>query len=104
VSPPPARAVAHLGLGAFFVAVARLDDPTLHNVPVGAGDGVVASASYEARAAGVRSAMTVTEARRLCPDLVVVGVDLARCRQVADESAAEAEVATGLRNAVATAA
>ena len=75
--------IAHVDLDSFFVSVARLDDESLLGRPVAVGSRVVASASYEARAAGVRSAMPVVEARRRCADLVVVDVDLGRCREVA---------------------
>ena len=63
-------------MDSFFVEVERLDDPALRGRPVAVGGagprGVVASASYEARAFGVRSAQPTAVARRLCPQLVVV--------------------------------
>lgn len=63
-------------MDAFFVEVERLKDPTLRARPVAVGGtgkrGVIASASYEARAFGVRSAQPTALARKLCRDLVVV--------------------------------
>ncbi len=70
-------AIIHIDLDAFFVAVERLDDLSLIGVPVIVGGrpearGVVSSASYEARAFGVHSAMPTAQALRLCPRAILV--------------------------------
>jgi DNA polymerase-4 len=71
------RAIVHLDLDAFFAAVEVLEDASLADKPVIVGGspegrGVVASASYPARAFGVRSAMPTYRALRLCPEAVVL--------------------------------
>jgi DNA polymerase-4 len=62
----------HVDIDAFFASVEQLLDPRRRGRPVAVGSGVVASASYEARARGVRNGMPLAQARRLCPDLVVL--------------------------------
>ncbi len=110
---PARRWVAHVDMDAFFASVEQQDDPTLRGRPVIVGNsplsveklrefaleaqklarppeyirgvrGVVASASYEVRAHGVRSAMPLAKALVLCPDAVVLVGRFDRYREVAD--------------------
>jgi DNA polymerase IV len=64
--------ILHADLDAFFAAVEQRDDPRLRGRPVLVGAGVVLAPSYEAKAHGVRTAMTISRARRLCPCAIVV--------------------------------
>ncbi|MCL4079076.1 DNA polymerase IV [Coriobacteriia bacterium Es71-Z0120] len=84
------RAILHIDMDAFFASVEQLDDPRLRGRPVIVGGdpssrGVVATASYEARAFGVRSAMASATAARLCPDAVWVRPRFERYREVAED-------------------
>ena len=80
------RTVIHFDMDAFFASVEQLDDPSLRGRPVLVGArsrrGVVTAASYEARPSGVRSAMSMVEALRRCPDAVVVPPRRARYVEV----------------------
>ena len=64
--------ILHADVDSFFASVEQRDDPRLRGRPVIVGGGVVLAASYEAKAFGVRTAMGGRQARRLCPDAVVV--------------------------------
>jgi DNA polymerase-4 len=64
--------ILHADVDAFFAAVEQRDDPRLRGRPVLVGAGVVLAASYEAKAHGVDTAMSLARARRLCPRAIVV--------------------------------
>jgi DNA polymerase-4 len=64
--------ILHADVDAFFASVEQRDNPDLRGLPVIVGAGVVLAASYEAKAYGVRTAMSAARARRLCPDGTVV--------------------------------
>ena len=86
----PARRIIHLDMDAFYASVEQRDDPALRGRPVAVGGrpesrGVVAAASYEARAFGVRSAMPMARAVRLCPELAIVRPDFAKYRAVSGQ-------------------
>ena len=80
------RKIIHIDMDAFFAAVEQRDNPDLRGKPVAVGfdgpRGVVATASYEARRYGVHSAMAMAKAKRLCPELVVIGSDHAHYKEV----------------------
>ncbi|SEW01681.1 DNA polymerase-4 [Chryseobacterium wanjuense] len=72
------RAIVHMDLDTFFVSCERRNNSQLQGIPliIGGGDrGVVASCSYEARKFGVRSAMPIRMAQRLCPDARIIRGD-----------------------------
>ena len=73
------RIIFHIDLNAFFASCEEAEDKTLKNLPLGIGGrsdrGVLTTANYNARKFGVRSAMSVIEAKRLCPNLVILPVN-----------------------------
>jgi len=81
-------AIAHVDCDAFYAAIEKRDNPSLRDkaLIVGGGKrGVVATACYVARTFGVKSAMPMFQARRLCPDAVVVPPDMAKYVRVGRE-------------------
>ena len=64
----------HYDMDAFFAAIEQRDNKELRGKPIAIGHGVVTTASYEARKYGVKSAMPTVQAKRLCPNLIVVSL------------------------------
>ncbi len=90
MSEKSSRRIMHIDLDAFFVAVEQVLDPELRGKPVVVGGrperrGVVAAASYEARAFGVHSAMPLITAFRLCPQAIFIQGDFARYREASQK-------------------
>lgn len=82
-----ARIIFHIDIDAFYAAVEQIDNPSLKGKPVivGAkpgGRGVVSTCSYEARKYGVKSAMPISQAYRLCPNGIYLPVRMSRYLQV----------------------
>jgi DNA polymerase-4 len=86
------RSIIHLDMDAFYASVEQLDHPAYRGRPVvvgadprgGKGRGVVSACSYEARPFGVRSAMPITRAYRLCPQAIYVRPRMSRYAEMSD--------------------
>jgi DNA polymerase IV len=84
------RRILHVDMDAFYASVEQRDNESLRGNPVAVGGpaasrGVVAAASYEARRFGVRSAMPMARAVRLCPHLLVVPPDFRKYKAVSSQ-------------------
>ena len=80
-----AGTILHADADSFFASVEQRDDRRLRGRPVIVGGGVVLAASYEAKARGVRTAMGGREARRLCPEAIVVPPRMAAYTQASKD-------------------
>ena len=84
------RRIIHIDMDAFYASVEQRDNPALRGKPLAVGGspesrGVVAAASYEARKYGVRSALPMARAVRLCPELLIVPPDFAKYREASQK-------------------
>ncbi len=92
VNPTP-RIILHADMDCFYAAVEMHDHPQYAALPVvvgadpqgGTGRGVVSTCSYEARAYGIRSAMPISHAYRLCPDAIFLRPRMIRYGEVSEE-------------------
>ena len=81
-----ARVILHLDMNSFFASVEQAHDPSLKGIPMAvAGNpkerrGILVTCSYEARAFGIYTTMTVGEAKRICPELVILPPDFEKYR------------------------
>src|SRR6187397_3371980 len=85
------RKIIHVDMDAFYASIEQRDNPEYRGKPIAVGGspegrgGVVATASYEARKFGVRSAMSSKKAKQLCPDLIFVFPRFAVYQEVSKE-------------------
>jgi DNA polymerase-4 len=89
LSDLPILKIIHVDMDAFYASVEQMDNPELKGKPLAVGGGgkrgVVSAASYEARKFGVRSALSGTQARRNCPDLIFVKPRFERYNEISKQ-------------------
>jgi DNA polymerase IV len=85
VRPEGTATILHADLDAFYASVEQLLDPSLRGKAIAVGDGVVLAASYEARRCGVRAGMAGWAARKLCPNLRLVGGHFREYQRLANQ-------------------
>ena len=85
----PQRKIIHVDMDAFYASVEQMDNPDLRGKPVAVGGneirGVVSAASYEARKFGVRSALSGTQAKKYCPELIFVKPRFDRYKEISQK-------------------
>lgn len=69
------KIIMHYDMDCFYASIEIRDNPKYQGLPLVVGGGIVTTASYEARKYGIHSAMSVFEAKKLCPNLLVIPVD-----------------------------
>lgn len=84
------RKIIHCDADCFFAAVEAREDPSLRNRPIAVGGsherrGVISTCNYEARTYGVHSAMSSAQAKRLCPDLIIIPPNMGLYQQVSQQ-------------------
>ena len=83
------RKIIHVDMDAFYASVEQRDDPTLRGKPIAVCRdtcrSVLTTASYEARRFGIHSAMPVTRAKKMCPELIIVPPDFAKYKAVSSQ-------------------
>lgn len=88
-TPPEFRKIIHIDMDAFYASVEQMDNPDLKGKPLAVGGsrerGVVAAASYEARAFGVHSALASSIAARRCPNLIFVKPRFERYKEISSQ-------------------
>ncbi|MGL6131323.1 MAG: DNA polymerase IV, partial [Fusobacteriaceae bacterium] len=78
------RLIMHYDMDSFYASIEERENPKLKNKPFVVGGGVICTSSYEARKYGVRSAQPVFEAKKLCPGLIVIPINMELYEEVSN--------------------